>query len=83
MCARGHGRVLNVASIAAFQPVPPLATYAATKAYVLSLTESLPEERGAVIKVPGIVKQAATLASPATPKWLLRHMAGTLARKAV
>ena len=44
MVARGHGRVLNVASIASFQPVPSLATYAATKAYVLSLTESMSEE---------------------------------------
>ena len=44
MVAHGKGRVLNVASIAAFQPVPNLATYAATKAYVLSLTESLAEE---------------------------------------
>ncbi|MFM8320255.1 MAG: SDR family NAD(P)-dependent oxidoreductase, partial [Chloroflexota bacterium] len=44
MTARGSGRVLNVASIASFQPVPSLATYAATKAYVLSLTESLAEE---------------------------------------
>jgi short-subunit dehydrogenase len=44
MVERGHGRVLNVASIAAFQPIPTLATYAATKAYVLSLSESLSEE---------------------------------------
>ena len=44
MIQRGHGRVLNVASIAAFQPVPSLATYAASKAFVLSLTESLAEE---------------------------------------
>lgn len=44
MAQRGAGRVLNVASIAAFQPVPSLATYAATKAYVLSLTESLAVE---------------------------------------
>lgn len=44
MCARRRGRILNVASIAAFQPVPMLATYAATKAFVLSLTESLAEE---------------------------------------
>ena len=44
MQQRGHGRVLNVASIAAFQPIPTLAVYAATKAYVLSLTESLAEE---------------------------------------
>jgi uncharacterized protein len=44
MVKRGYGRILNVASIAAFQPIPMLATYAATKAYVLSLTESLSEE---------------------------------------
>jgi hypothetical protein len=36
--------VLNVASVAAFQPVPSLASYAASKAYVLSLSESLAEE---------------------------------------
>jgi short-subunit dehydrogenase len=137
MCERGHGRVLNVASIAAFQPIPSLATYAATKAYVLSLTESLAEElkgcgvtvtalcpgitatnmlstataanarlaklpgfligdaevvaaegyracmQGVVIKVPGIVNQSAALASRATPKWLLRRIAGRLARRAV
>ncbi len=40
----GRGHVLNVASIAAFQPIPMLAAYAASKAYVLSLSESLAEE---------------------------------------
>jgi short-subunit dehydrogenase len=59
MCERGWGRVLNVASIAAFQPVPMLATYAATKAYVLSLSESVSEElKGSGVSVtalcPGI-----------------------------
>jgi len=137
MQQRGFGRVLNVASIAAFQPVPSLATYAATKAYVLSLTESLAEElkgsgvtvtalcpgvtatgmlsaaaeanaqlgklpgfvvgdvdavaaagykacmRGKVIEVPGAVNLAATLAARATPKWLLRRVAGTVTRKAM
>ena len=137
MVKRGHGRVLNVASIASFQPVPSLATYAATKAYVLSLTESLAEElkgsgvtitalcpgitatsmltgatqsnpqlaklpgfligdvdavaadgyralmRGKVIKVPGAVNLAGTVAGRATPKWLLRRISGTLLRKAL
>ncbi|MEM1435609.1 MAG: SDR family oxidoreductase [Pseudomonadota bacterium] len=44
MAERGHGRVLNVSSIVAFQPVPSMAVYSASKAYVLSLTESLSEE---------------------------------------
>ena len=137
MAERGFGRILNVASIAAFQPVPSLATYAATKAYVLSLTESLSEEmkesgvtvtalcpgitatnmvatvqdansalaqlpgffigdveqvakegfdacmRGDVIKVPGVINLAGTLASRATPKWLLRRITGILGRQAI
>ena len=44
MLKRGAGRILNVASAAAFMPIPRIAAYAAAKAYVLSLTESLSEE---------------------------------------
>lgn len=44
MVARGRGRVLNVASTAAFQPGPFMAVYYATKAYVLSLSQALAEE---------------------------------------
>ncbi len=44
MRERGHGRILNIASSAAFQPIPSLAVYAASKAFVLSLSESLSEE---------------------------------------
>jgi short-subunit dehydrogenase len=44
MKQRGWGRVLNVASTAAFQPVPLEAVYAATKAFVLSFSEALAEE---------------------------------------
>jgi short-subunit dehydrogenase len=40
MVERGRGAVINVASTAAFQPIPGTATYAATKAFVLSLTEA-------------------------------------------
>ena len=44
MAARGDGAILNVASSAAFQPVPYMAVYGATKAYVLSFSEALAEE---------------------------------------
>src|SRR6185436_14097575 len=44
MIERRQGTIINVASTAAFQPVPFMATYAATKAFVLSFSEALWEE---------------------------------------
>jgi short-subunit dehydrogenase len=44
MVERRRGRVLNVASTAAFQPGPLMAVYYATKAYVLSFSEAIAEE---------------------------------------
>jgi short-subunit dehydrogenase len=44
MRERKRGAIINVASTAAFQPVPFMATYAATKAFVLSFSEALWEE---------------------------------------
>lgn len=44
MITRRRGRILNVASVASFSAVPGLAAYGASKAYLLSLTESLAEE---------------------------------------
>lgn len=44
MVERGHGRVLNVASTAAFQAGPQMAVYYATKAYVLHFTEAIADE---------------------------------------
>lgn len=44
MLDRGSGRILNVASIAAFMPGPLMSTYFATKAYVLSFSEALSAE---------------------------------------
>jgi short-subunit dehydrogenase len=41
MLARGHGGVINVASTAAFQPIPTMAVYAASKAFVLAFSEAL------------------------------------------
>ena len=44
MRERKQGAIINVASTAGFQPVPFMATYAATKAFVLSFSEALWEE---------------------------------------
>lgn len=61
MVPRGRGFLLNVSSVASFQSAPKLAVYAATKAYVTSLSESLHEEvRGAGVHVtalcPGLTR---------------------------
>lgn len=61
MVPRGRGYLLNVSSVASFQPAPKLAVYAATKAYVTNLTESLHEEvRGSGVHVtalcPGLTR---------------------------
>jgi short-subunit dehydrogenase len=44
MRARGRGKLLNVGSVAGFQPGPLMAVYYATKAYVNSLSEALDDE---------------------------------------
>jgi short-subunit dehydrogenase len=44
MVERRRGGVINVASTASFQPVPNMATYGATKAFVLSFSEAVHEE---------------------------------------
>ena len=52
MVARRSGRIMNVASTAAFQPGPLMAVYYATKAYVLSFSEALANElRGTGVTV--------------------------------
>lgn len=50
MLERQRGGILNVASVASFQPGPGMAVYFATKAYVLSFSEALHEE----VKADGI-----------------------------
>jgi short-subunit dehydrogenase len=55
MAARGSGAVINVVSTSAFQPVPYLAVYAATKVFVLSFTEALADElAGTGVKVQAL-----------------------------
>jgi short-subunit dehydrogenase len=50
--ARGHGSVINVSSLAGFQPGPYTATYGATKAFVNSFTQAVAEElRGTGVRL--------------------------------
>ena len=46
MVERGEGAVINIASVAAFQPLAGSATYAATKAFVLNFSEAVHTELG-------------------------------------
>jgi short-subunit dehydrogenase len=54
MIERGSGRILNVASTAAFQPGPLMAVYYATKAFVLSFSEAINRE----LRVTGVTVTA-------------------------
>src|SRR5215204_2674369 len=55
MIARRRGRIMQVASTAAFQPGPLLAVYYASKAYVLSFSEALTNEcAGAGVRVSAL-----------------------------
>jgi short-subunit dehydrogenase len=61
MLDRGHGAIVNVASLAGFQPVAWMAAYAATKAYVLHFSEALWAEvrdRGVTVMAlcPGVTR---------------------------
>jgi len=50
--AASNGALVNVASTAAYQPLPKMAVYGATKAFVLSFTEALwHENKGTALKV--------------------------------
>ena len=52
MLASGNGTIINIASTASYQPIPNMAVYGATKAYVLSFTEALwGEAQGTGVKV--------------------------------
>lgn len=55
LLANGRGHVMNMASVASFQPGPLMATYYASKAYVLSLSEALHNEsRGTGVTVTAV-----------------------------
>ena len=69
MRGRGGG-IVNVASVAGYQPIPLLATYAASKAFVVTLSEALAEE----VRADGI--RIVTL-NPGPGRTEFQHVAGT------
>jgi short-subunit dehydrogenase len=55
MAERGRGTIINIASTAAFQPLPGSAVYAASKAFVLSFSEAIRTElRGSGVTVTAV-----------------------------
>jgi hypothetical protein len=79
MLVRGHGGIINVASVAAFQPVGYMGAYAASKAYVLHFSEALwgeARDRGVTITAlcPGTTRTEFFNVS-GVPGWLERHSA--------
>ncbi|MFE8700678.1 SDR family NAD(P)-dependent oxidoreductase [Cytobacillus sp. FJAT-54145] len=87
MKERNSGRILNVASTAAFQPGPLMAVYYATKAYVLSFSEALVEElSGSAVTIstlcPGATKtNFGSVASVEGTKMFSRAMESDLVAK--
>ncbi len=65
-----HGTVINVASTAAFQAIPFMATYGATKAFLLSFSEALAEE----LRGTGVV---VTALCPGATRTEFQQVAGT------
>lgn len=76
MLRKGDGGFINVASTAAFQPIPYFSTYSATKAFVLSFSEALwaeYEDRGVTVTClcPGPTESNFHKRSKIDPKKLL------------
>ena len=76
MVARGHGAVLNVSSVAGFQPLPYAASYAATKAFVTSFSEALhaelaPEGVTVTAACPGFTRTDFVAPRSGIPRWAL------------
>ncbi len=86
MVARGHGRVLNVASMAGFVPGPLHAVYYASKAFVVSFSEALANELAGtgvtVTVVPGLLNKITTHGLlRLSPRWLTTRVARRLNEK--
>lgn len=87
MKERGYGYILNVASTAAFQPMPYAALYGASKSFVLSFSEAMHVELedyhvGVTAVCPGITDtNFFTYGKPNIPGWLYRLISPELVAK--
>jgi short-subunit dehydrogenase len=77
MLQRGHGSILNMSSLSAFQPVAYMSVYAATKAFILHFSEALAEEvrrRGITVLAvcPGVTRTG-FFDTAGAPGWLQKH----------
>lgn len=77
MLERQHGAIINVASVAGFQPVAYMGAYAASKAYVISFSEALwaeARDRGVTVMAlcPGATRTA-FFEYAGVPNWLKKH----------
>jgi short-subunit dehydrogenase len=77
MLERGHGAILNVASLSAFQPVAYMGVYAASKSFVLHFSEALHcelKDRGITVTAvcPGVTRTSFFDVAGA-PGWLQKH----------
>jgi len=84
MLQRGHGAIINMSSVAAFQPVAFMGAYAASKSFILHFSEALWSEvrsRGVTVMAlcPGVTEtEFFTLAG--APGWLQKHTSETPVR---
>jgi short-subunit dehydrogenase len=81
MLQRGHGGIINVSSVAGFQPVAYMPTYSASKAFVLHFSEALWAEcrdRGVTVTAlcPGTT-QTDFFDTANVPGWLKKHRFST------
>lgn len=84
MLERGHGAIINLSSIAAFQPVAFMAAYSASKSYVLHFSEALWAEarsRGVTVMAlcPGVT-QTEFFDRAGAQGWLEKHSSQTPAK---
>jgi len=84
MMQRGHGAIINMSSVAAFQPVAFMGAYSASKSFILHFSEALwAEVRSRGVTVMGLcpgVTETDFFRQAGAPGWLQKHTSQSTAR---